>query len=338
MLLHPQKPKKCSCGTQPHGFIKATPNREPFFFSDSNVRLPGRLGFSVTCRTRFAAELRPQRVTRASQAIRSSAAAAVVLLGGCTGNPYLAAPGSSPWNSQAASVPEPASAQIAELNRRVRLLDDNNRQLHTQLAQSEQQAQVYRDELNLVRQQLADTANKLDSAMLAANEASQKFQGLQASTQVRGGATLQANTDIKQLAGRLSATGLNVVADGETLRIILPSDQLFQPGSATLEPTAATLLDNVAGQVRSVVPQQKIAIEAYSDNAPLYGGRFASSHQLTAAQATAVLEMLTRRSGLPETQLFTIAQGSNHPRADNSSPQGRATNRRIELVVYRDTF
>jgi chemotaxis protein MotB len=263
----------------------------------------------------------------------------LVMLGGCTGNPYLATPGNSPWqNPNAVAATDPNAAQIAELNRRVRLLDDNNRQLHTQLAQSEQQAQVYRDELSLVRQQLSDTANKLDSAMVAANEVSQKFQGLQASTQNRGGATLRANTNIQQLAGQLASTGLTVVPDGETLRVIIASDQLFQPGSATLEPTSAGVLDAVAAQVRAVVPRQKIAIEGYTDNAPLYGGRFSSNHQLAAAQATSVLEMLTRRSGLPEAQFFTIAQGTNHPRADNGSPQGRAANRRIELVVYPDTF
>jgi chemotaxis protein MotB len=264
----------------------------------------------------------------------------VLTFSGCTGNPYLAAPGSSPWqsNSAVAAAADASAAQIAELNRRVRLLDDNNRQLHTQLAQSEQQSQVYRDELNLVRQQLSDTANKLDSAMLAANDAAQKFQGLQASTQSRGGATLRANTNLSQLAAQVAATGLTVLPDGDTLRIILPADQLFQPGSATLEPTSAAVLDAVAAQVRAVLPRQKIAIEGYTDNAPMYGGKFSSSHQLAAAQANSVLEILTRRAGMPEAQFFTIAQGTNHPRADNNSPQGRAQNRRIELVVYPDTF
>lgn len=261
------------------------------------------------------------------------------LLTGCTGNPYLSATGTSPWQPPGAPGPvDPNATQISELNRRVRLLDDNNRQLHTQLAQSEQQAQLYRDELNLVRQQLAETANKLDAAMLAANEAAQKFQGLQASTTVRGGATIKANTNMKLVADQLATSGLHVIPDGDTLRIILPADQLFQPGSAALEATAAAVLDTAAAQIRAHLPRQKIAIEGYTDNAPLYGGRFSSHHQLAAAQATSVLEMLTRRNGLPEGQLFTIAQGTNHPRADNSSPQGRAANRRIELVVYPDTF
>ena len=90
--------------------------------------------------------------------------------------------------------------------------------------------------------------------------------------------------------------------------------------------------------VRSLLPRQRIAIEGYTDNAPLYGGRFASSHQLAAAQATSVLEMLTRRAGLPDAQFFTVAPGTNHPRADTGSPQGRAANRRIDLVIYPDTF
>lgn len=261
-----------------------------------------------------------------------------VLSGGCTGNPYLSSPGQATWqNPQAVSV-DAATAQIAELNRRVRLLDDNNRQLHTQLAQSEQQAQLYRDELNLVRQQLSDTANKLDSAAMAASEANLKYQGLQASTQVRGGATLKANTNLQQIVSQFAAGGFNAIADGETLRILLPADQMFQPGSATLEPTSAPMLDAIAAQIKAIVPRQKIAIEGYTDNSPLYGGRFASNHQLAAAQASSVLEMFTRRSGLPEAQFFTVAQGTNHPRADNGSPQGRAANRRIELVIYANTY
>jgi flagellar motor protein MotB len=271
----------------------------------------------------------------------------LLLATGCTGNPYLSAPGGAAWQTPGATAwqtpgaptaIDPTQAQLAELNRRVRLLDDNNRQLHTQLAQSEQQSQVYRDELNLVRQQLADTANRLDAAALAATEAKDRLQGVQASTQMRGGATIKANTNLQQLASQMNLGGLTVIPDGDTLRIIVPADQLFQPGTANLQPSAAPLLDNLAAQIRAVLPRQRIAIEGYADNAPIYGGRFATSHQLTSAQVSGILEMLTRRSGLPEAQLFTIAQGSNHPRASNDDASGRATNRRVEFVVYPDSF
>ncbi len=275
-----------------------------------------------------------------NRAIAGCAVVSVIFLTGCSQNPYLAGGGTSVWQ------PPPATgggitavqAQVAELNRRVQLLDDNNRQLTTQLAQSEQQAQVYRDELNLVRKQLADTAQQYDAARIAASEAQNSARSFQASAQLRGGATIRANTNLNQLAGRLNLGNLQVQQDGEVIRVILPSDQLFAPGTAQLQPQSSTLLDPVAAQLRSVFPRQRIGIEGYTDNAPMYGGAASSAHQLTSAQTSAVLDLLTRRSGMPGQQLFIVSHGSNNPRGDNSTPTGRVANRRIELVIYPETF
>lgn len=263
---------------------------------------------------------------------------ALAVLAGCTQNPYYAAPGGAAWQLPATPPVNPADAQLAELRRRVQLLDDNNRQLHTQLAQSEQQSQVYRDELSLIRQQLADTTGKLESASIAAREAESRVQGFQASTQLRGNAQITPNTNLQQLASRLNLGGLPIEPDGNALRIVIPSDQLFQPGTAQLQPQAALVLDPIAAQLRSVFPRQRIAIEGYTDNAPMFGGQVATSHQLASAQAASVLELLTRRAGMSPQQLFTVAQGTNHPRATNETPAGRAVNRRIELVIYPETF
>jgi chemotaxis protein MotB len=264
---------------------------------------------------------------------------ALVAAVGCSQNPYYAAPGGAAWQMpQNAAAVNQTDARLAELNRRVQLLDDNNRQLHTQLAQSEQQTQVYRDESELLRKQLADVSQHLESTTVAARAAESRVRGMQASTQLRGGATIQANTNLAQLATRLNLGGAPVEQDGDVVRIIVPSDQLFQPGTAQLQPQATRSLDPIAAQLRSVFPRQRIGIEGYSDNAPLYGGAVATSHQLTSAQASAVLDLLIRRSGMPPQQLFTVAQGANNPRQPNSTAAGRAANRRIELVVYPDTF
>ena len=278
---------------------------------------------------------------RPSSVVRS-AGALVMLLSvstGCTQNPYLAAPGGTAWQgSPTAATVSPAEAQLSELNRRVQLLDDNNRQLHTQLAQSEQQSQVYRDELSLVRKQLADTTRQLESTSIAANQAENRVRGFQASTQLRGNASIRPNTNLGQLAGRLNLGGIPVQRDGDVLRIIVPADQLFAPGTAQLHPQAALTLDPVAAQLRSVFPRQRIGIEGYTDNAALYGGQVATPHQLASAQAAAVLDLLTRRAGMPPQQLFTVAQGASNPRQTNDNAAGRAANRRIELVVYPETF
>jgi len=267
------------------------------------------------------------------------AVAVGILCSGCTQNPYLAGGGTNVWQPQAGAPGINAvQAQVAELNRRVQLLDDNNRQLTTQLAQSEQQAQVYRDELQLVRQQLADTTQQYEAARIAAQEAQSQTRSFQASAQLRGGATIRANTNLNQLAGRLNLGNLTVQPDGEVIRIIVPSDHLFAPGTAQLLPQAAGILDPVAAQLRTVFPRQRIGVEGYTDNGQIYGGAAASPHQLTSAQSTAVLDHLTRRGGMAANQLFTVAHGANNPRSDNATPAGRSQNRRVELVIYPETF
>ncbi|WP_283431804.1 OmpA/MotB family protein [Neorhodopirellula lusitana] len=258
---------------------------------------------------------------------------------GCSQNPYLAGgPGGSVWQAPGQTQLTAVQAQVAELNRRVQLLDDNNRQLTTQLAQSEQQSQVYRDELNLVRSQLSDTTQQYEAARVAARDAQSTARSFQASTQLRGGATIRANTNLNQLVGRLNLGNIPVQQDGEVIRIVVPSDQLFAPGTAQLQPQAAAILDPIAAQLRSVFPRQRVGIEGYTDNAPIYGGANGSPHQLTSAQTSALLDLLTRRSGMPGQQLFIVSHGSNNPRADNATPAGRVANRRVELVIYPETF
>lgn len=246
--------------------------------------------------------------------------------------------GAYPSPAGVAVAVNPNDSRMAELSRRVQLLDDNNRQLHTQLAQSEQQAQVYREELNLVRRQLADTNQQLETASIAARNATSTVRGFQASTQLRGGATIQPNTNLSQQASRLNLGGLLVRQDAGRIRISIPSDQLFAPGTAQLIPQSVQILDPVAAQLRSLFPRQRIGIEGYTDNAQAMAGGAAGSHQLASAQASSVLDMLTRRAGMPLGQFFITAQGANRPLQPNTSAQGRAANRRIELVVYPETF
>ena len=64
----------------------------------------------------------------------------------------------------------------------------------------------------------------------------------------------------------------------------------------------------------------------------------AQSHLVTAAQAQAVFQQLTTRNRLPASQLSILALGDNHPLAAVATPEGRAKNRRIEIVVYPDAM
>jgi flagellar motor protein MotB len=267
-------------------------------------------------------------------------------LGCMRSNPYFAAAPSGfsiPGGGTAASSPE-LTSQIAELERRARLLDDNNRQLTTQLAQSQQQMQLFKDRADLMQRQVQDVSNQLQHARVAGLQSNQQMRGLaeqmqtaQSTASRKSGARLTANTSNRLNSDSLRDLGYGVEDDGGVLRLRVPADQLFQPGTAQLSPSAAGILDRIGQTLQQSYPKQRIAIEGHTDNSPLYGGAFTTTHQLAAAQSNAVLEHLTKRGRMSGSQLFTLAHGENYPIGDNQSPSSRAMNRRIEFVVYPES-
>lgn len=269
------------------------------------------------------------------------------LTSGCNrSNPYLAATPSGFGGLQTTSQPgQEVNAQLAELERRARLLDENNRQLTTQLAQSQQQMQLYRERSELMQRQLAEVSTQLQGSKMAQTQTSQqakslaeRIESMESAQRRRGGAKLTANTSSKLAGNGIRELGFNVEEDNGVIRVRVPADQLFQSGTAQLLASAAGPLDRIAQVIMKDYPQQRIAIEGHTDNSQLYGGTYTTSHQLAAAQSNAVMEQMTKRNHLPTTQLFTLAHGNNYPIADNNTPAGRSSNRRIEFVIYPDTW
>ncbi len=260
----------------------------------------------------------------------SIAALTLVVMSGCSQNPYMPSQQTTNWQQQQAATP--AQSQMYDLSRRANALDENNRDLHAQLAQSRQQVQLMREQVDLVQKQLSETAQRLKVEQLAKSEAERKFESLQTSTARRGGAIITANNSLQQSLRLIEIPGLDIQQDGDTVRISIPSDQLFSPGTATLVGSAFPILDGLASELARNYPRQLIGIEGHTDSAPVHGG--VSNHQLAAAQAMAVLDQFTRRNRLSSRQFLLIAHGANRPAASNGTQAGRTQNRRIDLVVY----
>ncbi len=260
------------------------------------------------------------------------------ILGGFFGNPPLA-------NNPAIAPQQALAAREADLNRRLQLLDENNRQLQTQLAQSQQQSQLASDERSLLRRQLQDVTGQLQQTQIASLQTKDQLAGMseqvrsvQASNQLRGGARLTANNSLVSQTDNLRDLGFPVIQDTNVIRIRVPADQLFQPNTATLTPSASEILDRVATTLRSNFSRQRVGIEGHTDAGPFYGGTYSTAQQLASAQSAAIVEHLQRRNQVPASQLFSLAHGTNHPLADNQSPTNRALNRRIEVVIYPDSY
>ncbi|MCA9134502.1 MAG: OmpA family protein [Planctomycetales bacterium] len=240
---------------------------------------------------------------------------------------------------QAPAFPQQQFApQLAEMQRRIQQLDDNNRQLTSQLAQAQQQTQALRERNELYTKQLADQTAQYRQLLATTQQYANQALGMQASMTARGGAKLTANNSLANSAAAVRIAGANVIPDGDVIRIRFSSDQLFAPGTAQVNPGAASMLDQLASVITRQFPRQRVAIEGHTDNNSTMGNAYGNSYQLSGAQAQAVLDQLVGRNRVPQQQLFIVAHGPNHPLADNQTPAGRAENRRVEVVIYPETY
>jgi len=231
--------------------------------------------------------------------------------------------------------------RVDQLQGRASSLDDNNRELTAQLARSEQRSQVLEDEIDLLKNQLAETARLLTQTRNVGRETGQRLQALQASaSQRRGGASITANSSLKRAVTARTVPGMDIRQDDDLVRISIPTDRLFMTGTAQLHQGSRAYLDQIVTVISQYYPRQRIGVEAHTDHSSSHqaaNSQWESQHQMTAAQALKIFDQLTSR-GMSPHQLFVLGHGGNHPIASDGTAQGQAMNRRVEIVVYPDTY
>lgn len=139
---------------------------------------------------------------------------------------------------------------------------------------------------------------------------------------------------IKEEMGRLRLSDFGVRVTARQVRLTLPNPVLFEEGSATLSPEAASVLTPLARLFATC--DNPILIEGYTDDVRIVGGRLRSNWELSAARSFAVVEFLLSQ-GLEAGRFNVRGYGQYRPVASNLTPEGRAQNRRIEISLIRET-
>ncbi len=119
----------------------------------------------------------------------------------------------------------------------------------------------------------------------------------------------------------------------EEVVINLPSPVLFDLGKAELKDTAKSVLHEVAQSLKSI--ENDIVIEGHTDNLPIYGGKYKSNWELSAARAFAVRDYFITNEGISEKRISCVGYGEYKPVAPNDTEENRAKNRRIEIKIIR---
>jgi chemotaxis protein MotB len=105
----------------------------------------------------------------------------------------------------------------------------------------------------------------------------------------------------------------------------------FNSGEARLLPGAAEKIKKIAEILMQYGLDMRV--EGHSDNVPIHNARFGSNWDLSTARAMAVAMMLIDEDGFDPQRMSIAGYAQYHPAADNSTQEGRRSNRRVDLVV-----
>ena len=104
----------------------------------------------------------------------------------------------------------------------------------------------------------------------------------------------------------------------------------FDPGDATLRADSLATLDALAEAL--ITSQAPVRVEGHTDPTPISNSRFPSNWELSTARASSVLTRLAAR-GVAASRLSAAGYAGERPAADNTTPEGRALNRRVDIVI-----
>jgi chemotaxis protein MotB len=140
----------------------------------------------------------------------------------------------------------------------------------------------------------------------------------------------------KSLQDEISKGNITIQQVRDRLTINMVDRVLFDSGQAQVKPAGVKVLKPVS-DVLNKISDKQIRIEGHTDNlniSPKLQDRFKTNWELSTARATTVVRYLIDQGGVDRQHLSAVGYADTHPLASNETEQGRASNRRIEIVLY----
>ena len=126
---------------------------------------------------------------------------------------------------------------------------------------------------------------------------------------------------------------IDIEFTSQYVQLTLNGTLLFDSGSVEIKEEAMALM-NQLGIILQRFSQGIIEIEGHTDNVPMSGAKYSNNDELSSGRALSVFYYLTENTTLDPGMIKHSGRGEYIPVADNSSVEGRARNRRVEIKIY----
>ena len=219
------------------------------------------------------------------------------------------------------------------INQLLALSSTENQQLREDLQLKSDQLTAKEKELNTKEKTLADQQKSIEQLTADLDARSKRVKELEdilnKQEQI---VTDLKNTIDKALAG-FSSSDLTVERKNGKVYVSLSEKLLFASGSTVVDPKGKEALKKLADVLKSN-KDISIEIEGHTDNVPLKSANFPKDNwDLSVLRATSIVKILTTENGLDAKRVIAEGRGEYFPVADNATTEGKAKNRRTEIIL-----
>ena len=137
----------------------------------------------------------------------------------------------------------------------------------------------------------------------------------------------------ESLAENFLSDKVDVSFNSNYVLLTLNGAFLFDSGQATLKKEAYPILEKIS-VILTKYAEGNIEVEGHTDSVPLNGGRYENNDVLSSYRALSVFNYLKEKAAIDPGKIKHSGRGEYMPVADNSTPEGRAMNRRVEIKIY----
>jgi chemotaxis protein MotB len=137
-----------------------------------------------------------------------------------------------------------------------------------------------------------------------------------------------------ELKGEIEGGMLQVSMEPRGLVVSLRQAAFFPPGQDTIDAGTYSTVQKLATVILAV--PNKVRLEGHTDAMPIHNARYRSNWELSAARGVTMLDLLTSRYNVPENRLSVGGYAETIPIASNDTPEGRAQNRRVDIVILNE--
>jgi chemotaxis protein MotB len=135
----------------------------------------------------------------------------------------------------------------------------------------------------------------------------------------------------KELSEEIKSGKIEMRLEPRGLVVSLREAAFFPSGGDAVDPGSLSSIQKVAGVLRTL--PNPVRLEGHTDSVPIHTARFRNNWELSAARSIAMLDVLSERFELPAGRFSVAGYADTAPVASNDDAQGRARNRRVDIVV-----